>query len=153
MCLDANGAQTSPGTAAIIWSCTGAANQQWRLNSNGSITGVQSGLCLDVTGAATAAGTLVALWNCNGQSNQRWSQTTGPTPSPTSPGGGCNAAPVDPNATAAARRLLCYVYSQYGNHILSGQQESTWVERPGLRDEHRPQRVGQVPGDPRPRHG
>ncbi|WP_328653134.1 lectin [Micromonospora sp. NBC_00330] len=130
LCLDAEAGQTSAGTAAIIWSCTGAANQQWRLSSNGSITGVQSGLCLDVSGAATAAGTLVALWNCNGQANQRWSQGGGnPTTPPPTPGG-CNVAPVDPNATASARRLLCYVYSQSGNHILSGQQESTWVSGP-----------------------
>ena len=39
-----------------IWSCNGQTNQQWNLNSNGTITGVQSGLCLDVTGAATANG-------------------------------------------------------------------------------------------------
>ena len=38
--------------------------------------------------------------------------------------------PVDPNATTQARKLLCYVYSQYGNHILSGQQESTWIGGP-----------------------
>jgi beta-mannanase len=32
--------------------------------------------------------------------------------------------PVTPNATAQARNVLCYLYSQYGNHILSGQEES-----------------------------
>ena len=37
------------------------------------------------------------------------------------------ASPVDPSATPQARKLLCYLYSQYGNHIISGQQESTWV--------------------------
>jgi hypothetical protein len=45
---------------------------QRQLNSNGTITGVQSGLCLDVTGASTANGALVELWTCNGQSNQQW---------------------------------------------------------------------------------
>jgi hypothetical protein len=43
---------------------------------------------------------------------------------------GCTATPVDPNATPQARRLLSYLYSQYGNHIISGQQESTWVAGP-----------------------
>ncbi len=38
----------------------------------------------------------------------------------------CNVNPVDPNATTQARKVLCYLYSQYGNHIISGQQESTW---------------------------
>ncbi|TDC43960.1 hypothetical protein E1166_01670 [Micromonospora sp. KC213] len=37
---------------------------------------------------------------------------------------------MDPQATTAARKLLCYLYSQYGNHILSGQQESTWIDGP-----------------------
>jgi hypothetical protein len=36
---------------------------------------------------------------------------------------GCSAVPVTPNATAQARKVLCYLYSQYGNHILSGQEE------------------------------
>jgi endo-1,4-beta-xylanase len=72
MCLDAFNRQTSPGTKVEIWSCNGGANQQWSVNSNGTITGVQSGLCLDVTGGSTANGALVELWTCNGQSNQRW---------------------------------------------------------------------------------
>jgi len=29
-------------------------------------------------------------------------------------------------ATAQATNLLCYLYSQYGNHVLSGQQETSW---------------------------
>ena len=72
LCLDANGAGTTAGTKVILWACNGQTNQQWNLNSNGTITGVQSGLCLDVTGAATADGTLVDLWTCNGQTNQQW---------------------------------------------------------------------------------
>jgi beta-mannanase len=36
----------------------------------------------------------------------------------------CAAVPVTPNATQQARNVLCYLYSQYGNHILSGQEES-----------------------------
>ena len=72
MCLDAYDNQTTPGTKVDTWPCNGQANQQWNLNSNGTITGVQSGLCLDVTGAGTANGTLVELWTCNGGSNQHW---------------------------------------------------------------------------------
>lgn len=53
-----------------------------------------------------------------------------PTPTLTPPPGTCNVSPVDPNATTQARKLLCYIYSLYGNHILSGQQESTWVAGP-----------------------
>jgi len=72
LCLDANGKGTTNGTKAIIYNCNGQANQQWNINSNGTITGVQSGLCLDVTGASTANGALVELWSCNGGSNQQW---------------------------------------------------------------------------------
>jgi hypothetical protein len=72
-CLDANGKGTTNGTTVIIWDCNGQTNQQWTVNSNGTITGVQSGLCLDANGAATANGTKLILWSCNGQSNQQWS--------------------------------------------------------------------------------
>jgi hypothetical protein len=72
MCLDAYNNQTTAGTKVEIWSCNGGANQTWLLNSNGTITGVQSGLCLDVTGASTSDGALVELWTCNGGSNQQW---------------------------------------------------------------------------------
>jgi alpha-galactosidase len=72
MCLDVYNNQTTPGTKVEIWSCNGQANQQWQVNSDGTVTGVQSGLCLDVTGGSTANGALVALWTCNGGANQRW---------------------------------------------------------------------------------
>jgi hypothetical protein len=72
MCLDAYGWGTTSGTKAVIWSCTGGTNQQWRLNSDGSITNTLSGLCLDAAGGGTADGTLVQLWTCTGAVNQRW---------------------------------------------------------------------------------
>jgi len=72
--LDASGKGTSNGTAVVIWDCNGQTNQQWNVNSNGTITGVQSGLCLDANAAGTANGTKLLLWSCNGQSNQQWSQ-------------------------------------------------------------------------------
>jgi hypothetical protein len=72
-CLDASGQGTSDGTAVIIWDCNGQANQQWNVNSNGSITGVQSGKCLDAIGAGTANGTKIQLYSCWGGSNQQWS--------------------------------------------------------------------------------
>ena len=72
LCLDAYNNQTSPGTKVETWTCNGGTNQQWLLNSNGTITGMQSGLCLDVTGASTTDGALVELWTCTGASNQQW---------------------------------------------------------------------------------
>ena len=75
---------------------------------------------------------------CNGGGgNPTPVPTTGTTPIPTigttptavptsTPSSTCGVAPVDPKATRQARNLLCYLYSVYGNHILSGQQESPW---------------------------
>ncbi|HYQ30307.1 MAG TPA: glycosyl hydrolase [Polyangiaceae bacterium] len=41
-------------------------------------------------------------------------------------GAGCSVSPVDPDATQPAKNLLCYLYSIFGNHVLSGQQETSW---------------------------
>ncbi|WP_420803638.1 arabinofuranosidase catalytic domain-containing protein [Saccharothrix deserti] len=71
-CLDAYGQGTTAGTRVVIWSCNGQANQRWNVNSNGTITGAQSGLCLDVSGASTANGAQVNLWTCHGGANQQW---------------------------------------------------------------------------------
>ncbi|MFI9835123.1 endo-1,4-beta-xylanase [Streptomyces sp. NPDC051913] len=72
-CLDAAG--TGNGTKVQIYSCWGGDNQKWRLNSDGSIVGVQSGLCLDAVGAGTANGTQIQLYTCSNGSNQRWTRT------------------------------------------------------------------------------
>jgi hypothetical protein len=74
-CLDVNSQSTVAGARVDIYDCNGGANQRWNLNSNGTVTGVQSGLCLDVTGAATANGTKVEIWTCNGGANQQWTRT------------------------------------------------------------------------------
>ncbi|MFJ6385707.1 non-reducing end alpha-L-arabinofuranosidase family hydrolase [Kitasatospora sp. NPDC092039] len=71
-CLDVPGHATTPGTKVQIRGCSGGANQQWRVNSDGTIVGVESGLCLDVSGGGTVNGTPVQLWNCTGAANQRW---------------------------------------------------------------------------------
>ncbi|GAA1784843.1 RICIN domain-containing protein [Luedemannella flava] len=75
-CLDASGRGTTNGTQVIIWDCNGQTNQQWNVNTDGTITGVQSGLCLDANGAATANGTRLILWQCNGGANQKWTLRT-----------------------------------------------------------------------------
>ncbi|WP_247660601.1 ricin-type beta-trefoil lectin domain protein [Micromonospora sp. D75] len=84
-CLDANGAATANGTGIIIWDCNGQSNQQWNINSNGTISGVQSGRCLDVWG--TGNGQQVQLYDCHGQTNQQWRTDFGggTTPPPTTP--------------------------------------------------------------------
>ncbi|MEV4003039.1 endo-1,4-beta-xylanase [Actinomadura sp. NPDC049753] len=69
-CLDAAG--TGNGAKVQIYSCWGGDNQKWRLNSDGSIVGVQSGLCLDAAGSAN--GTPIQLYSCWNGSNQLWSR-------------------------------------------------------------------------------
>ncbi|GGZ17372.1 extracellular exo-alpha-L-arabinofuranosidase [Streptomyces olivaceoviridis] len=85
-CLDVPGHATAAGTRVQIWTCSGGANQQWRVNSDGTVVGVESGLCLDVTGSGTANGTAVELWTCNGAGNQKWSGLSGTS---TPPDGTC----------------------------------------------------------------
>ncbi|MCA2217159.1 poly(ethylene terephthalate) hydrolase family protein [Jidongwangia harbinensis] len=68
MCLDAAG--SGNGTAVQIYACHTQTNQQWNLNSNGTISGVQSGRCLDVWN--TTNGTQVQLYDCHGQTNQQF---------------------------------------------------------------------------------
>nr|BAD02382.1 xylanase I [Streptomyces thermoviolaceus] len=67
-CLDAGG--TGNGARVQIYSCWGGDNQKWRVNSDGTIVGVQSGLCLDAAG--TGNSTPVQLYTCSYADNQRW---------------------------------------------------------------------------------
>jgi hypothetical protein len=46
-------------------------------------------------------------------------------------GATCSASPVTPNASPQAKNLLCYLYSVYGTHVLSGQQETSWSNPAG----------------------
>ena len=85
-CLDAKSKGTANGTSVVIWDCNGGANQQWNINTNGTITGVQSGLCLDAVGAATANGTKIQLYACASVDNQKWT-------APSGTGGGTCALP------------------------------------------------------------
>ncbi len=71
-CLTAQGNLTTNGTPVVISACTDATGQRWRINTNGTVTGVQSGLCLDINGAASANGAKIILWSCHGGSNQQW---------------------------------------------------------------------------------
>ncbi|MFE5207291.1 non-reducing end alpha-L-arabinofuranosidase family hydrolase [Streptomyces sp. NPDC056600] len=95
-CLDVPGSSTTAGVQLQIYACSGGANQQWRVNSDGSIVGVQSGLCLDAKDNGTANGTRIQLWTCTGQNNQKWSGLTaggGSTPTTPPPTGGSCSLP------------------------------------------------------------
>ncbi|MFI1653399.1 endo-1,4-beta-xylanase [Streptomyces sp. NPDC020472] len=72
-CLDAAG--TGNGAKVQIYSCWGGDNQKWRLDSDGSVVGVQSGLCLDAAANGTANGTPIQLYSCWNGGNQHWTRT------------------------------------------------------------------------------
>ncbi|WP_326657701.1 lectin [Streptomyces sp. NBC_00385] len=69
-CLDATGNTGADGTPVQLWDCTGAANQRWTVQGDGSIRTL--GACLDVTSGSTANGAKVQLYTCNGSAAQRW---------------------------------------------------------------------------------
>ncbi|WP_084599180.1 ricin-type beta-trefoil lectin domain protein [Actinoplanes subtropicus] len=73
-CLDADNNGTVDGTKVIVWTCGSGANQQWTLQSDGTIRGVQSGKCVDVNQAATANNSPLILWTCSGATNQQWTR-------------------------------------------------------------------------------
>ena len=75
------------------------------------------------TGGATGTGGVKATGGTTGTGG---SPGTGGTTT-TSP---CSVTPVSPGSSPQAQKLLCYLYSQYGNHVLSGQQESNWNANP-----------------------
>ena len=71
-CLDLSAFGTTNGTKVQLWSCTGAANQVWQWQPNGSLKNPASGRCLDVSNSGTANGTKVQLWDCAGVPGQVW---------------------------------------------------------------------------------
>jgi len=77
-CLDAEGANTAPGTAIQVWDCgVGVPQQLWTVKPGTStITGVQSGRALDMVGYGTGNGTRLQLYDAHGDWNQSWKFTT-----------------------------------------------------------------------------
>ncbi|KUJ65667.1 hypothetical protein ACZ90_45035 [Streptomyces albus subsp. albus] len=75
-CLDASGASSDPGTAAIQWDCHDDVNQAWYewgdANGRGQLRNWQSGMCLDIPGGSRSPGASLVLWPCNNGWNQVW---------------------------------------------------------------------------------
>lgn len=55
------------------------------------------------------------------------------------------ARPVNTSATREAGNLLSFIAAQYGNHIISGQQESTWIDGPDYEMNYIHDRTGTYP--------
>ncbi|WDZ84724.1 lectin [Micromonospora cathayae] len=70
-CLDVRNGSSTDGTQVQIFTCNGAAGQQWTVTPNGPIKAL--GKCLDVNAGASADGTKIQIWSCNGGGNQNWS--------------------------------------------------------------------------------
>ncbi|MFJ5925124.1 RICIN domain-containing protein [Kitasatospora sp. NPDC092948] len=78
LCLDDN-SQTDPGGKVIVWDCASDnANQQWLLQSDGSIRSTTSGLCIDVADKSTGSGSLLVQQSCNGSTSQTWVRGANP---------------------------------------------------------------------------
>jgi hypothetical protein len=113
------------GTTAIPGgtTATGGAKGGTTGSSGGAMGGTTGS-----TGGATATGG--AKGGTSGSSGGAMGGTTGSTGGATGGAGGqstvasCNVEPVTPNATPQTRKVLCYLYQIYGNHILSAQEEN-----------------------------
>ena len=81
-CVDDNAQSTADGTKIQMWDCNGGANQQWTVQSDGTLQ--VYGKCMDITGANYGNGTLVELWTCNSGANQQWKATNGTLVNPAS---------------------------------------------------------------------
>ncbi|MFZ3599372.1 glycosyl hydrolase [Streptomyces sp. BH104] len=55
------------------------------------------------------------------------------------------AAPVTAGATRQSANLLAFISAQYGNHVISGQQESTWIDGPDYEMNYIHEHTGKYP--------
>jgi hypothetical protein len=64
------------GSHAILYTCSGAANEIWTHLANGELQLKANGgkYCLDDPAYSTTSGTQLILYSCKDSSNQRWSE-------------------------------------------------------------------------------
>lgn len=84
----------------------------------------RAGLTRMIAAMALAGGLTLAASSPSGAAAARANATQRPAQKD------CATSPVNPYASKQARKLLCFVVTNYGNHIISGQQESTWIDGP-----------------------
>jgi hypothetical protein len=70
-CVDVWGGGSRAQTGLGMWTCSGSANQSWKLTAAGAIVGIDNE-CIDLPHSITTPGTQVQLFPCNGGSNQLW---------------------------------------------------------------------------------
>ncbi|KAJ7579665.1 ricin B lectin domain-containing protein [Mycena floridula] len=76
-CLDVTGGVNADGTKVQVWTCAeNSPNQNFNVNSDGSISWAGKGKCVDVTGGHFGDGTQLQVWTCSaGNSNQIFTST------------------------------------------------------------------------------
>jgi len=75
-CLDDLGDSTRNDTPIVMWDCNGSPEQQWTVETDGTIQ--VNGKCLDVYREEKYNKAMLILYTCHGSSNQQW-QPTGDT--------------------------------------------------------------------------
>jgi Glycosyl hydrolase family 9/Cellulase N-terminal ig-like domain/Ricin-type beta-trefoil lectin domain len=71
LCATATG--TANRSRVALKTCAGTSEQEWTINSDGSIVVTASGKCLSVVGGATANGSPADVFDCDGSDSQLWS--------------------------------------------------------------------------------
>lgn len=66
LCLDTQGGSSSTGTKIVFNQCLGGVSQQWEINNDGTISGVQSHGCI------AQSGSYLRLEPCTAAATQRW---------------------------------------------------------------------------------
>ncbi len=147
------GTSGSGGTSASggVAGSAGAANGGAGGGGMGGGSGGTS-TCTDVAPDETYTCEQQASW---GKCNETWMQDFCDTScgrcTPDSGGGeggassDCGVLPVNPNASSAARNLLCYLYETAGKQVLSGQQETSWNADPDVDMKYIDQHTGKYP--------
>jgi hypothetical protein len=71
LCLDIANANPNDGGQMIVWQCSGARNQRWRVRGRDIVSDL-NGKCLAVWEGRAQNGQRVVTWGCNGSTNQQW---------------------------------------------------------------------------------
>lgn len=124
----------APGTGGALGSggAPGTGGSQVIVGSSGGSSepgGPGTGGEISASGGSTRPGGTGGATGTGGMASGGAPGTGGSTMS--GPPGPCTVTPVSPGASAQAKKLLCYIYSIYGNHVLSGQQETSWSNPAG----------------------
>jgi Ricin-type beta-trefoil lectin domain len=127
-CLDVAGAHTANNSLIDLYTCvSGAANQQWQVQSDGELVNPVSGRCLDDPNLSTINNTQLDIYDCvPGAVNEHWAQ---PYPVPSAGAITSQAAPgkcVDDSGGGTADGNKIDIYDCNG-----GSAQSWTVEADG----------------------